>query len=103
MNVREKGGLLLMVAGIAAISAGWFLSRSILLAGVALLIVGGWLFHNERVLRRLEQLERKASGSGSQRPSVPSDIDDFMEWLGQFDSFDLFADSNKRSKSGAGS
>lgn len=80
MNVREALGLILLIASVAFVPVGWYVSRLWWLASLVGLALGIALFYTERVRKREEEIEKQSARSGGSGHAVPADIHNYTGW-----------------------
>lgn len=80
MNAREILGLLLIVVALILVPAAWAFSRLLWMLAFVLFVIGIWLFFTERMMKKEEQLPRKAADSGRIGRTVPTDIHNYTGW-----------------------
>ena len=83
MKFRELIGLLLIVLGFVITPVAWAYYH--ILWGLCILLIGGgaYLFHTERVSKKLDEIEKEdqySSRSSNYSAPMPSDIFNYTGW-----------------------
>ncbi len=83
MSVREFVGLLMIVLGFAITPVAWAYYH--LLWGICMLLIGGgaYLFHTERVSKKLEEIDKEnrySSRNSNCNAPMPSDVFNYTGW-----------------------
>lgn len=78
-SLREVTGLVLIIAGVAALPLTWMFSRLWWAACFLLVLIGVVLFLTDRISDRLEE-DRKQGSDRPVRPEVPGDVHNYSGW-----------------------